>query len=304
MLVLAPVLLAMAAATVHASDVSAQTEERAIYASVLDKSGAPVAAVRAADLIVREGGVTREVLGIALAAEPLRIAVLVDTSQAMTRHVNDVRGALRGFFRDLQGDNEIALFEFGDRPTLITDYTTDAAQLNAGIGRLFARRGSGAYVLDAIVDASKSLRVREGREQKRRVIVVISADGPEFSNRHYRSVVEEVERTNATLHSFLLEPSRRVRLSDAQREREMALDAGARATGGRREHLLTSMSLNDQLRGLAQELKGQYRVVYSRPTTLIAPDSLRVSVKEPGWTVRASRAPAAPVSARRPTGTR
>jgi VWFA-related protein len=223
------------------------------------------------------------------AAEPLRIAVLVDTSQAMTRHVNDVRTALRGFFRDLQGDNEIALFEFGDRPTLLTDYTTDTALLNAGVGRLFARRGSGAYVLDAIVDASKTLRVREGRDPKRRVIVVITADGPEFSNRHYQSVVEEVERTNATLHSFLLEPSRRVRLSDAAREREMALEAGARATGGRREHLLTSMSLGDQLHGLAQELKGQYRVVYSRPRALIAAESLRVSVKEPGWTVRAPR---------------
>ena len=190
------------------------------------------------------------------AVEPLRIAVLVDTSQAVQPHVNDLRMALRSFFRDMQSGSEIALFEFGDRPTLLMDYTNDPARLERGVGRLFARTGSGAYALDALVEASRGLRAKETGGKP--VIVVISTEGPEFSQRYHESVIEEVEKTGATLHSFVLDRRRRVSLlNDGMRERELTLEKGARVTGGRREHLLTSMALADRLRVLAVDLKTQ-----------------------------------------------
>ena len=116
------------------------TEERAVYASVLNKEGAPVTTLDARDFVVREGRAEREVVDASAASEPMRIAVLVDTSQAMQRHVSDLRAALRGFFREMQGNHEIALFEFGDRPTRLVDYTRDPSLLEAGVGRVFGRR--------------------------------------------------------------------------------------------------------------------------------------------------------------------
>ena len=278
-------LAAIVMPMVGAGAAYAQTQERSVYASVLDKSGAPVTALTANDFIVRENGVQREVLRASPATDPLQIAVLVDTSQAIERHISDLRTALADFFKELAGEHELALIGFGERPTILTDYTRDLTRLNAGIGKLFARRGSGAYVLDAIIEASRGLRMREGA---RRVIVVITTEGPEFSERYHQSVLEEV-RTNATLHSFVLTRRGASPVDDAARQRELALAKGASVTGGRREHLLTSMALKDRLRDLASELENQYQVIYARPAALIPPDTIDVDVKRPGLTVRAPR---------------
>ena len=289
MSVLKPFVLSLVVTAVVCPAVaSAQGEGRSIYASVLDRRGSPVTALTAADFIVREDGVEREVLGVSRASEPIRIAVLVDTSRAIEPHVNDVRQALRAFFKQLQGEHEISLFEFGDRPTRLVDYTADPSRLEAGVGRLFARPGSGAYVLDAIVEASRGLRPREGA---RSAIVVITAEGPEFSDRYHKTVLDELLASDATLHSFVLTRRRTPRLSDGAREREFALTKGATMTGGRRENLLTSMALPDRLSDLAAELKTQYRIVYARPDVLIAPDRIDVGVKGSTLTVRAPRVP-------------
>jgi hypothetical protein len=135
---------------------------------------------------------------------------------------------------------------------LITDFTNDPTRLEKGVGRLFARPGSGAYVLDALVDVSRELQNREGAKP---VIVVISTDGPEFSQRYHEFVLEELQKSHATLHSFVLDRRRSSLLDDGARERELTLAKGAESTGGRREHLLTSMALTDRLSGLAAELK-------------------------------------------------
>lgn len=261
--------------------------ERSIYASVLDRSGTPVAALTARDFTVHEDGVRREVLRAVRADDPLQIVVLVDTSQAAERYVTDIRRGLRTFFDEMAGDHEIALVGFGERPTTLAPFTRSRNQLEKGIGRLFARPGSGAYALDAIVDASRGLRMREGA---RRVIVVITAEGPEFSERYHEQVLDEL-RPSATLQSFVLTRGGGVPRDDGRRQRELTLAEGAEDTGGRREHLLTSMALGDRLRDLAIELKNQYRIDYARPASLIPPERIDVDVARPGLKVRAPRVP-------------
>ncbi|MGH9331843.1 MAG: VWA domain-containing protein [Vicinamibacterales bacterium] len=285
---MAPVLMALAVTTVVLpSPASAQREERSIYASVLDQSGAPVKALAASDFIVRENGVQREILEVKRATDPLQIAVLVDTSEAITPHLNDLRIALRSFFRKVPGTHEIALYEFGERPALLADYSRDLARHEAAVGRLFARSGSGAYLLDAIVEATRGLRRREGL---RPVIVVITAEGPEFSDRYHRTVLDDLRLAGATLHSFVFDEPATPLFDDAAWEREFTLAKGARNTGGRRENLLTSMALAGRLRDLAAELRNQYQVVYARPESLIPPDTVEVSIKPSGLTVRAAQA--------------
>ena len=279
--------LAIGAAAVP-SVLAAQQEERAVYASVLDKSDVPVSTLNARDFIVRENGVTREVLRVAAASKPMHIAILVDTSQAMRPYVNDLRLALRSFVREIQGSNEIAVYEFGERPTRLVDFTQDPARLEDAVGRLFSRSGSGAYLLDAIVDVSRDFRTRE---RDRPVIVVITTQGPEFSERYHEAVLKDLRSTDAILHALVLDRPRASLLSTAARERELTLSQGTQQTGGRRDDLLTSMALKDRLSSLAAEMKTQYQVVYARPSALIAPTRLDVSVQQSRLTVHAPRVP-------------
>ena len=66
----------------------------------------------------------------------------------------------------------------------------------------------------------------------------------------------------------------------------MVLDEGPKTTGGRREDLLTSMALADELKQLANELTHQYRVTYARPQSLIPPERVTVAAAKPGLTAR------------------
>jgi Ca-activated chloride channel homolog len=271
----------------HPIVASEPTEDRSIYTSVLDENGAPVTTLTAEDFVVRENGVEREVLDVRRATDPLQIAVLVDTSEAVRPHVNDLRTGLRAFLAAIHGFQELAIYEFGERPALIADYTRDQARQTAAVGELFARSGTGAYLLDAIVQAARDLRKREGR---RPVIVVITTEGPEFSDRYHQTVLDEVRKTGATLHSFIFDQPSTPLFDSGRWEREFTLAKGAKETGGRREYLLTSMALGDRLRELSAELRNQYQIVYSRPESLIAPESVEISVKRAGLTARGAQA--------------
>lgn len=189
------------------------------------------------------------------AGDPAKaLAVLVDTSQAMTPHVNHVRSALKQFVARMQSTHEIALVEFGERPSILTDYTSDPVRLQSGVDRVFARSGAGSHLLDALVETSKKLRTRDGVQQPS--IIVITAEGPEFSDRYHRDVVDELKTTGATLHAFVLSSSRGPSLRESgAREREFTLALGAERTGGSREYLLSNMSLEPRLRELASRLK-------------------------------------------------
>jgi hypothetical protein len=183
--------------------------------------------------------------------------VLADTSQAMDPHINDMRQALRGFIREMNGAADISLVEFGERPARLVDYTRDPVKLESGVGRMFARPGSGSYVLDAIVDASRELGAHETGQS---AIVVISAQGPEFSNRYYRDVLKDLRASRATLHSIVVTRRRLPILRDDVKERELAFSEGSTVTGGSRKDLLTSMALGDTLSDLARHLKTQPRI--------------------------------------------
>lgn len=266
----------------------AQATERTVYASVVDKNDAPVPAVAAREFVVREDDTAREVLRVATATEPMQIAVLVDTSQAMEEHLLDVRNALRALFKQIGGEHEIALIGLGERPTVLSDYTRDPARLDKAIGSVFSRSGSGTYILDAIVEAANGL---QRRKATRPHIIVYAAKGPEFSERSHDSVIDALRESGATLHTLMLNRPGAAAGSREEQELAQAVADGTKLTGGRREDLLTPMALGDRLQSLARELENQYQVVYARPSRLVPPKTLEVTVKRPSVTVRARRIP-------------
>ena len=77
----------------------------------------------------------------------------------------------------MDGKAEIALASIGERPTPLVDYTTSVAKCCRKASLASSRvPGSGAYMLDGIVDVSKGLQKREA---KRPTIVALTMEnGP------------------------------------------------------------------------------------------------------------------------------
>jgi len=259
---------------------------REVYVSVLNGSGKPVSGLTAADFVVREEGVAREVLKAGPATEPLTIAVTVDDSQAATSAIQFLRDGLTSFFKKLDGKAEIALSTVGERPTSVVEYTSSTVQLQKGVGRLFARSGAGSYLLEALVELSRGIGAREA---KRPVIVVLTIEnGVEFSNLYYQNVLDALKRSGATLHVLAI-GSPAASDTDEMKNRNIVIAEGTSLTGGRREQVLAESGIAPKLEQLANELTNQYVVSYSRPETLIPPEKLEVSVSKPGLTVRAPK---------------
>lgn len=263
---------------------AAQALEREIFVSVLDRSDKPVPNLGPRDFAIREDGRLREVLRVRRATEPIDLAVLVDTSAAAGTQINDLRQGLESLMAQMRPQAHIALVEFGERPRMLADYTSDAALLAQGIGRIFSIPGSGAYSLDALVETLNGMKKREA---ERSAVVIIWLGGREFSNRDSRNVLELLAEQGPALHVLTVSRSAPPDvMTDEGRNRESVFDRGTRASGGSRQNVLSSMAIKDALDRIAAELLSQYRVTYARPQTLIPPEKIEVRATRTDLTAR------------------
>lgn len=252
----------------------AQATERVLYVTALDeKSKAPVEALTAADLRITEDDRAREILRVTPATTPMPTAVIVDNQAAAQANIADLRTALVRFLPDIATLGPVALVTTADRPTIIQDYTTDVEKLTQAANRIFAQPGSGATLLDAIVEVSRGIG---RREEERAAIVLVTLELTEFSTLHYSQVLDGLKQSGAMMSGVVLVNPRNSNQNDAARNRAVVLDRGIQASGGTRVDVLTSLSFGTALSQIAGALKHQHRVVYSRPQQLIPPERIAV----------------------------
>lgn len=260
-----------------------ETRQRIVYASALDQSGNPVPAIATTDVVIREDKVAREVLSVVPATEPMEITLLVDNSQAAEPYTRDIREAVSAFVKEIAADengvkHQIGIYTIAERPTVNTAYTTDTERLLKGGQRIFSTPGSGAYLLDAIIETSQAI---SKRRVSRPVIVAMTTEGPELSDRPYQQVLEPLRQSGATLHVVVIG-----RPQNNNNDRSIVLDVGTRDTGGRYDTVLASNGLDKKMKQVADELTHQWQVTYARPDSLIPPDQVTVSSGKTGLVVR------------------
>ena len=279
-----PLMLAIAAVCLLATTTfSAQApRERAMFVSAVDEKGEPVQGLGPNDFIIREDGAEREVLRVTRAIEPIDIALLVDDSAASEQLIPRAREALRPFIAKMSMGNQIALIGLADRPTILTNYTSNPTLLEKGIGLLWPRTRAGSTLLDAIYEVSRGM---ERRETPRAVIIPVITDGGDFANRQYDQVMEEVKRAGVAIHAITVGNFNSTD-DEELRNRGRVLAEGTRTSGGQRVNLLTPMAVQQALDRLARELSSQYKVVYGHPESLIPPTKFEVSARRPGITMR------------------
>jgi VWFA-related protein len=280
-------LAAFVGATPRGTSAQAGAQERTLYVSAVDKSGAPIEGLGPDAFIVKENGIRREVLHVSRAVEPIDISLLIDNSAAATDDILYFRKAIPAFIQALSPANPIALIGLADRPTVLTSSTTDTKKLTKQAEGLFARPQTGATFLDAIYEVSKGL---QSRDSARAAIVGIITDGTEFTNRYSKDVVAEALQAQTSVQLVTIGRFEHNDDDQAIRERSFLLTDAPKATGGRIYTMLTANGLAQNLEKLAKDLQSQYKVVYGRPAEIIPANSLEVTSSREDVSVRATPA--------------
>jgi VWFA-related protein len=276
-LVVAALLAGQAAV---ASPQAPGTEIRALTVTLLGEKGEEVQDVSAADVALTENGVHRDIASFARDTRPLTVAVLVDSSAAVSSSYRlNVVEAVVGFVARLPEGTRYSIWTTGDRPTKVVDLTDDRAAAGAALRRVPPQGGN--YTLDAIAEASADL-AKLAREGDRRAVVSVTGLGPEFSYRDKQRAAEEAEGRVDLVLSIQIDAGdgdfdTRARVS-------YTLDRLATASGGQADQVLSYMALDSALRRLSVHLRSAYRLRYATVSDL-KKRKLELSVARPGTRV-------------------
>lgn len=263
---------------------------RTVYVTVTDKAGSPVTDLGSDDFIVKEGGKNRNVVAAAMTNVPLRIAIIVDDNGTGL-----FRYGVAKFIERLQDMAEFSLSTINVQQTRLVDFTADSRQLSAAIGQLVARPAAndGGQLLEGIYDTARDFQKRFAR---RPVIVALTVGGEEHSTVPAHHVLDELQKSGAALHVIAINSSALRGTAVAQKpgallEENMNLSEvlgdGSKQTGGTRGEIVASAGIVSGLQQLAEELRTQYAVSFSRADKPSSNDKLNVSVKRAGLNVRA-----------------
>jgi hypothetical protein len=249
------------------------TNQQRVYVSVVDKKGAPVTTLTVADLTIKEDGASREVLKVEPATDPMQIAILVDTSAVTSAAIADLRVSVKAFGAAIWAkspDTEIALYTFGERPTLETDYSSSAVNLERRADRLFAATGSGAYFIDAVMEAAAGLKKRSATRPV--IVAYVDENGPEFSNRRHELVFDSVAAARASLWVVARQGFSTSTASNENRERAMVIGDVTTRSGGRSSMVFDGSAIKGRLTEMATQLLSQFVITYGRVDSLVPPE--------------------------------
>ena len=270
------------------------TNQQRVYVSVVDKKGEPVTALTVTDLTIKEDGASREVLKVEKATDPMQIAILVDTSAATSAAVADLRTSVKAFGAAIWAkspDTEIALYTFGERPTLEADYSSSAVNLERRSDRLFASSGSGAYFIDAVMEAAAGLKKRSATRAV--IVAYVDENGPEFSNRRHDMVFDSVAAARASLWVVSKQGFSSSTATPENRERGMVIGDVTTRTGGRNSTVFDGSAIKGRLNDIATQLLSQWVITYGRVDSLVPPEKLEIRLVNqdlrlaaPRWTTR------------------
>lgn len=282
--ILAPLLIVGLLAT------GSQPQTRRVYVSAHERSGAAIADLTAADLEVKEGGKTREIVSVKPASAPLQIAILVDDNGTGLFRV-----AVARFIEALLGRAEFSIITVAGQPLKLTPFTPNSDVLREAILQLNARPGTpdGGQLLGGISDAALDF---ERRRVERPVILALTVGGEEHTPLPPDHVLEQLRKSSAALHVVSVigsqlrptaQPNRAGDLLNENLGINEVLGDGPKRSGGRREEVPAIAGAVTGLQQLADALKRQYVVEYTLPEGVKPSDRFSVSSKRRDVTLRA-----------------
>lgn len=254
-------------------------EIRTISVSITDKDGRAADNLTPEELAILENGVAREIAKVERDARPLSVAILVDSSEELTSIYRlYLIEALTTLVARLPEGAHYSLWTTGDRPRKLVDMTQDKRAAVPALKRVVPAGGN--TMLDAIVEATRDLKKREG---DRTAVFVVTGRTIDFSNRDRYRAVDEAKQ-NADVFFFVAFEEGTAPF-ESRTDYDYVIDRLSKITGGRAERPISALGSNAAIQKVGADLAPPWRVSYATVPE-IKDRRIEVQVSRPGLTVR------------------
>ena len=243
---------------------SAEATNVSMAFSVTDKKGRFVTGLNKDDFEILENGKPQAILQFAAEPSlPLRVAVLIDTSNSIRDRFKFEQEAAVGFLGDMLRStaDKAMVVSFDSRAEIAANLTDDIDKLGNAIREL--RPGGGTAMYDAIRFASDKLAEEQPSFKYRRVMVVVS-DGDDNQSSGTRDQSLEAAQVADT---FIYAISTN-NLSQGDTEGDKVLKFFSSQTGGKAYFPFKLEDLTQSFDVIAEEVRHQYAILY-RPEPLV-----------------------------------
>jgi VWA domain-containing protein len=256
---LLPSLAAAAALALLPSSAVAQknggkTHIRHIYVSVTDGKGAAVEGLTAADFTVGEAGQPRVVSKAGPATDPMRIALMLDTSDAAAPALTHMRAGAAAFLDALPPEDEVMLITTGRQMRVRVPPTTDRRKLKDTAAGLFTD-GAGTVLMDGLLEIDD--RFFKKADDRWPVIVLFTSDGTEASTgsreKEFMKWSPQLATRGFTVHALVFKTPKGSGMP------EIVAENLTQNTGGRYDVMNTTTALPEKMKALGEKLALDHR---------------------------------------------
>ena len=226
---------------------------------VSDKRGRFITDLTKEDFEVVEGKNKQTIVEFVAESElPLRLAIVIDTSNSVRDRFRFQQEAALGFLRSTirASKDKAIVVGFDMLPSLAADLTDDMQKLERAVRDL--RPGGGTSLYDAIAFAARDKLSQDQPRHKFRRAIILLSDGDDNNSRYSRDqALEMAHKADVVIYSISTNISR------TESDGDKLLKYYAQETGGLAFFPFKVEDLSQSFENIANEMRHQYSILYS-----------------------------------------
>ena len=248
-----------------------------LEATVHDKNGRFIRGLERGAFVLSEDGEPQQLETFSQESVPATLALLVDSSQSMSRRIDFVQRTAESLTRFLGPKDHMLVAPFTRSLAAVTGPTADRPTIIEAIAAI--RPVGGTAIVDSLIEVCKRLKDTEGR----RAIVLITDGYDEHSAHSFDEAMVAAKAAYATVYVVGIGGVAGISLRGERLLRQLAAETGGRAYFPTRDEELKSVHS-----ALIEDIENRYLIAYT-PTDQTANGAWRavsLTTVDPAQVVR------------------